>query len=389
MARLPKALAGPHVDRVVAVVLVVATVVVDPSIWTKSAAVVFDGLCLVGVCLLVWWQRRFPIAVSFAAGVLLVLPVLNNGGTVVYDSLISVPAAAASFVIALSLGAHAPWVKSLIGLVPLTIGNAVTDPQFNPFLLVVTVGPWLAGQVFASRQRTAEQLERRARELEEERELFAVASVRYERARIARELHDIVAHNMSLMVVQANAGTYLVGTDPVGASEAFGAIGESARQAHEEIDRLALLLQRVDASDALGLSIVDELVQRARRSGLRVDYHVSGDVEHLDADSAEAVHRLVQEALTNAVKHAAGAPISMTLQGDGDAMVVQVRNGAGSAGESDLTRSGGGYGLVGMRERVLQVGGDIEAGPDGAGGWRVIARVPRYVHQAEVNEARR
>jgi signal transduction histidine kinase len=369
-----------RVDPSMAIVLTAGDVVLGASDWTRSALVVMDSLCMVGVCALVWWRRRFPISVAIVAGILLLIPYFTSAGGIVGNGAVSDPAGAGSFLIAFALGTQLPWARSLLGLLPLTAGLAIPAGQFNPFLLTVIFGPWLAGLVLASRQRAADQLARRARELAEERELFSAASVRYERARIARELHDIVAHSVSLIVVQANAGAYLAATDSDSAAEAFDAISETAHQARAEIDRLATLLDTMTPVEPGGLDVVDELVRRARTAGLHVTYQVSGAVDSLLAGSVDAIHRVVQEAITNALKHAPGAAITITLRGGDDAVVVEVRNPAAQsmpATAAGLGLTGGGQGLAGMRERVHHYGGDFQAGPDGDGGWRVSARLPR------------
>lgn len=367
-------------DQCAAVVLTAGGVVLGVPDWTGSTAVVLDALCTVGVCALVWWRRRFPITVAVTAGLLLLIPCLNSAGAIVENGAINDLAAAGSFLIALALGSQLRWTRSLLGLLPLVAGIAIPAGRFNPFLLMVTLGPWLAGLVLASRQRAADQLYQRARELAEERELFAVASVRYERARIARELHDIVAHSVSLMVVQANAGAYLAGTDPDSAAEAFDAISDAADQARTEVDRLATLLDVTIADEPTGLDVVDALVRRARTAGLRITYQVSGALERLPAASTDVVHRVIQEAITNAVKHAPGAAITVTLHGGDDLIEVAVQNlaaGSAPAGATALGPTGGGHGLAGMRERVHRSGGDFRAGPDCTGGWDVSARLPR------------
>ena len=365
-----------------AIVLTVSDLLFGIPDWTSSALVSVDSLCMVAVCALVWWRRRFPISVAVAAGALLFIPVLNSAGSIVGNQAVSDPAGAATFLIALALGSELPWPRSLLGLLPLTAGLAIPAGQFNPFLLMVTFGPWLIGLVIASRQHAADQLARRARELEEEREVFAAASVRYERARIARELHDIVAHSVSLMVVQANAGAYLAGTDPAGAAEAFAAISETADQARVEIDRLATLLDTASPVQSAGLDVVDELIRRARTAGLNVTYQVSGDVDWLLAGSVEAIHRVIQESITNALKHAPGAEITIRLHGGSDVVELAVGNRKARVSPisaADLGETGGGRGIAGMRERVHRDGGDFSAGPDGAGGWNVSARLPRRV----------
>ncbi len=244
--------------------------------------------------------------------------------------------------------------------------------------MVVTIGSWAVGLVVRSRRQITEQLAVRGRELEAERELFAAEAVRYERGRIARELHDIVAHCVSVMVIQAGAGQRLTAADPSLAAEAFDSIGEAARQAEAEIGRLLDLLGATgEQRGADGLQLIGELVTRAAAAGLAVSCRFSGSVDGLPAPASDAAYRVVQESLTNALKHAPGAPVDIVIEGAGGYVEIDVRNGPAVGPPSGLERSGGGRGLTGMRERVAACGGELTAGPAPAGGWRVVARLPR------------
>ena len=172
---------------------------------------------------------------------------------------------AAVFLYAYALGADAPFPLSLVGIVAILAGVNLSDGGLNPVPEMLALGPYAGGLAVASRRRASAELEARARELEEEREIFAEQSVRYERARIARELHDIVAHSVSLMVVQANAGERLAPVDPDAAAEAFESISEAAHQAEAEIDRLVELLNDTVARPlSPGLRIVEDLVAGRR-----------------------------------------------------------------------------------------------------------------------------
>jgi signal transduction histidine kinase len=368
-----------HADPAAAVLIVSATIILATVAAGSPAVVAAVTACLAGVGLAVWWRRRFPVAVAVAAAVLLVIPLLVPGGYSASNELVGDPAGAAVFLIALALGSDCRWRRSLWGLAPLTAAMAANGSGFNPFLEMLTIGPWLAGLVVASRRRVGEQLELRARELEEERELFALVSVRYERARIARELHDVVAHCVSLMVVQANAGVYLAKSDPGSAAESFDSISDTARQASAEIERLvAVLGTSSPASPPAGLRIVEDLVRRVRDSGLRVTCRLSGDTEGLSEPAVETVYRLVQEAITNAVKHAPGAPIEIRLDGQGKSILAEVTNQPAAGARSGLEDTGGGHGLDGMRERVRRCGGTFSAGPTAERSWRVRATLPRH-----------
>ena len=338
----------------------------------------FPGaLCVLGFCALVAGRRWHPVAIAALAGLLIAIPEFAGDAATVYANGTFVSGWAAVFLYSYALGADAPFPLSLVGIVALLAGVNLSDGGWNPVPEMLAFGPYAAGLAVASRRRASAELEVRACELEEEREIFAEQSVRYERARIARELHDIVAHSVSLMVVQANAGERLAAVDPAGAAEAFTSISDAARQAEVEIDRLVELLNDVvPASSSPGLRIVAELVARAQASGLAITCRVSGDIDDLSGNGADAAYRMVQEGITNAIKHGPGAPIAVVVRGGEDGVEVSVTNGPPRPGSSGLEQSGGGQGLVGMRERITQSGGCIEAGPTPGGGWRLRAHLP-------------
>ena len=265
------------------------------------------ALCVLGFCALVAGRRWHPVAIAVLAGLLIAIPEFAGDAATVNANGTFVSGWAAVFLYSYALGADAPFPLSLVGIVALLAGVNLSDGGWNPVPEMLAFGPYAAGLAVASRRRASAELEVRACELEEEREIFAEQSVRYERARIARELHDIVAHSVSLMVVQANAGERLAAVDPAGAAEAFTSISDAARQAEVEIDRLVELLNdAVPASSSPGLRIVEELVARAQASGLAITCRVSGDIDDLSGNGADAAYRMVQEGITNAMKHAPG-----------------------------------------------------------------------------------
>jgi signal transduction histidine kinase len=255
----------------------------------------------------------------------------------------------------------------------LTMDN---DPTFVPFILLPGAA-WIAARALADRERVANQLAERARELEAEREAHAQLSLRYERARIASELHDIVAHAISVMVVQASAGQRLAAHDPELTAEAFGAIAGAARQAEEDMGRLvALLGDDTLTAPAPDLALVEELVRRAAGSGLAVKLRLEGDREGLPEPVVQTACRVVQEGLTNALRYAAGAAVTVLLRGEPSRLVVEVANGPAPR-EAVLEGTGTGHGLGGLRERVGACGGTVESGPRPDGGWRLRASLPR------------
>jgi len=272
---------------------------------------------------------------------------------------------------------EAKWVgiAAFVALVATgELGATLTDESTAPALLLPAAS-WGAGRALRQRELVAAELAERVRELEEEREAYASLSVRYERARIASELHDIVAHAISVMVVQASAGQRLA-HDPELTAEAFGAIAGAAREAEEDMGRLVALLAERDAvGPAPDLALVEELVARAAGSGLDVTLRLEGEREGLPAPIAHTAYRVVQEGLTNALRYASGAAVAVAVRGERDALVVRVENGPAGA-DSSLAGSGTGNGLRGLRERVTGFGGTLEAGPVAGGGWRLSARMP-------------
>jgi signal transduction histidine kinase len=243
---------------------------------------------------------------------------------------------------------------------------AVLDAGLVP-LLLLTLAPWTAGRLVRSRRELVATLAERNRQLEAEQAALAELAVRRERARIARELHDIVAHHLAVMVIHAGAGRL----DAPDSAARFAGIRDSGREALGELDRLVDLLQ----ADGEAPRDLDALVGQARAAGLRLDYTpLPGGVDVAPA-LRDGVYRVIQEGLTNAMKHAPGSEVLVRLDAGADALHVEVRDG-GSGGPEPLAGSGAGLGLAGMRERVEELGGVLDAGPQDDGGWLVHARLP-------------
>jgi signal transduction histidine kinase len=240
-------------------------------------------------------------------------------------------------------------------------------PNALMFLVAYTLGT-------SARARRAriEMLEERARRHAEEQEAAAAR----ERQRIAREMHDILAHSMSLVVVQAEAGPVAVHSDPDKAEEVFDTISATAREALAQLRRTLRVL-RADEPDRQpqpGLDGLAPLVDGVRRAGLAASLEEHGERRPVPADLAATAYRIVQESLTNTVKHAAARQVSVRLEWLGGALKVEVRDdGRGPAG----SRGPGGRGLLGMRERVSAAGGELTCGPGPDGvGFRVAASLP-------------
>lgn len=205
-------------------------------------------------------------------------------------------------------------------------------------------------------------------------------AVDVERLRIARELHDVVAHHVSLMGIQAAAARRTMGTRPDEATAAVFAIEASSREATAEMQRLLGVLRSegpVDLDGQLTLEHLDMLVDRARAAGMTAELAIEGE---RPADLAgildRSAFRIVQEAVTNTIKHAPGAPVAIVVRYRPDAVELEIVNGAGHPDRQRRGDAAGGHGLIGMSERAALFGGDLRAGPSTGGGWRVNATLP-------------
>jgi signal transduction histidine kinase len=333
------------------------------------------AVALTASCLAVLMRRRYPLAGALLLAAAWFLPgVVVGAGWA--DASPETPVLAI-VVLAYTLGAREQRTRGLIGLGLLVLalsGGDFADPV-PPFMF--TVPAWIAGEAVQARNRLAAQLAARARELDEEREAFAREAVRYERTRIARELHDIVAHSLSMMVVQAGAGQRHLTSNPAEAARSLEHVGGAARQAELELGRLLELLSDDSPrrSDG-GVRLIEELVRRAGASGLSVSCRFNGAHDELPPDLSDTAYRVAQEGLTNALKHAPGAPVRLSVDASELALVVTVENERPQGVATELQSAGGRHGIHGMRERVQDCGGMLEAGPTASDGWRVTARLP-------------
>jgi signal transduction histidine kinase len=338
----------------------------------------FTALVLASGLALIWW-RNHPRAASVAAlGLFLAAVALGGWLPDTAVALYSVSFA----VLAFGWSGRAAWLVALCGMGYLLAFSYLVEEDSWVAVLMFTVPPYVAGAVLRLRKETADELARRVQELEDERELFAEIALQHERARIASELHDIVGHAISVMVIQAAAGQRLVDADLGRAREAFGVISESARQGTKDLKRLLELLgsdgaaeghERAEDSD---LWLVDEVVARASRSGLSVACRFEGDRERVPGPVAHLAFRVVQESLTNALRYAPGADvrIAITVDESERGLAVRVENDRVAQPEAPLT--GTGRGLIGLRERTRTLGGQFSAGTTPIGGWAVEARLP-------------
>lgn len=341
---------------------------------TGAEALAVILLVAAGVSLM-WWRTRPRQVCVVGSGLLLLVAVLD----VSPPETILVYLMAFAALTASSFEGRAAWPAALATTAYVALLYLITGDRSIGLVMVVVPG-YLAGTVLRLRRETAQALSDRAADLEHERELLAEVSVRNERARIAAELHDIVGHALSVMVIQAAAGQRLASRDPDAARVSLDAIAESARQGREDLRRLVDLLEGTEPGSA-DLALVDEVVQRAARTGLQVTCRWEGDRDGVGGLEAHAAFRVVQEGLTNALRYAPGSRVRVLVRGEGArGLLVRVENdpplgpvGESSAATASLAAVGSGRGLAGLRERVSDLGGTFHTGPMPNGGWCVLA----------------
>ena len=346
----------------------------------RPAALLFNVALVVPVV----FRRKYPVgafAVATAIGAAQVLLTTRPGA-----------ADLAIVVLLYTLAAYRPRAISVTGLAICLLGSAVGVARWAPGHLslldtimvgsILFAGPsliaWVIGDSMRYRRGYYASLEDRAARLERERDAQAQIAAAAERARIARELHDVVAHNVSVMVVQADGASYALDSEPEKARQALTAIASTGRQALAEMRRMLGVLRSGDGATGLaplpGIGQLGELLEQTRATGLTVVFTVEGVPGPLPGGVALAAYRIVQESLTNTRKHGGpNASTQVTLRYCEDVLVLGITDdGHGTAAVGD----GGGHGMIGMRERVALYGGTLQAGPRADGGYQVTAKLP-------------
>jgi signal transduction histidine kinase len=280
------------------------------------------------------------------------------------------------------LGAFNDRRHALAGLIAVEATGAWINNRFDGgigdyfFVAVFVAATWLAAFVVNRRGQHARALAERAQLLEAEQQLAAERAVQEERTRISRELHDVIAHSVSVMTVQAGAVRRLLTPEQERERQALETVEETGRQALAEMRRLVGLLreqhEEVELAPQPGMRTLDILVGTVREAGLPVDLKVEGAPRDLPAGVDLSAYRVVQEALTNALKYAGPAHAWVNVRWGDRLLELEIAND----GENDSGQNGGGHGLVGMHERVSLCGGELESGPRDGGGFVVRARLP-------------
>jgi signal transduction histidine kinase len=328
------------------------------------------------------WRRRSPVTVLFTiTAALVVASVLVR-----HSSGVPVEVFLALIVGFYSVGAHCEERRAPLAggaaLAAIAVVDLARQNFFNghggprPAAWLVFAVAWLVGRDLRRRRQQVAGLSERAAQAERDREEKARAAVAEERGRIARELHDIVAHSVSVMVVQAQAGPRLL-HDEEQARGTFRSIEASGREALVELRRLLGVLRGNDEELAIGpqpgLGSLTSLVEQVREAGLPVELRVEGEPVQLSTGVDLSAYRIVQEALTNTLKHAGDASAEVVVHyGASDLELAVIDDGVGASEGVN----GSGHGLIGMRERVALFGGVLEAGTASGGGYAVRARLP-------------
>jgi signal transduction histidine kinase len=368
--------------------------------WTRQPALI---LVIAGLAIPIVFRRQYPIA-AFTAAVVV-------GAVQVAAFRFPTPADVSVLVLLYSLAVSRPRRSSAPGLAICVLGAAVATVRWRvagdgtiwqlllAMALVSTPAllTWLGADSVRWRRGYYAALEEKAQRLERERDALAQVAAAAERARIARELHDIVAHHVSVMVVQADGAAFALETSPGKTREALDAIGGTGRQALAEMRRLLGMLRSPTAGPELapvpGTSQLSALLEQTRAAGVPVSFSQVGTPAASTVNGADlAVYRVIQEALTNVRRHGGpGVTAAVTVRYTADAITVDVTDdGRGAAAPLSAERKasaghGGadsaGHGLHGMRERVELYGGTVTAGPRPGGGYRVTAMLPLMAAQ--------
>jgi signal transduction histidine kinase len=359
-----------------ALVAIVAAGIVQADIWGDDGYLSASNWIYVPTGLLMTlplaWRRRAPLTVVAIVMGALVVEALAAGSAPTPDTPLI-----GWLLATYSVAAHRDRVGALAGgAISLAAGTVWIGFDDVFFPVVVFGGAWLAGRMVRQRQVHALALAERADLLERERETNARAAVADERARIARELHDVVAHTLGVIVVQAGAERLHVEADAP-AHTAFASIERSGRDALEEMGRLLGMLRADGGSGVLapqpGLARLDELLDHIRAAGVEVELAVEGTPRALGAGADVSAYRIVQEALTNTVRHSGSKRARVRLRWDASALEIEVADdGVGPPAEPP----GGGHGLLGIRERVALYGGALVTGRSDLGGYLLVARLP-------------
>jgi signal transduction histidine kinase len=366
-------------DGVVAVAVLVVSLAVAPGAARSQpgtrALDAWAYLLVVVACGVLVVRRGHPLPVAGAVGAALVVFAVRDypGGPLVVAVMVALYTVGAGLARREALAAGA--VATVLVAVR-SVAAVAAHGQVSAFSWAApgwVVACLLAGMVVRSRRQAVQAIRDRAEQAERTREGEARALVAEERLRIARDLHDVVGHSFAAVHVQARAAAALLDTDPTGARQALAAIEATSRDSLREIRATLSALRRDTPQPVVaGTAQLRDLLAPVRAAGLTVQATVD-DTLTLPAAVGHVVYRVVQESLTNVLRHAEATTVTLTVVRDGRGVRVEVRDNGRHPAEPAVAD---GHGLTGMRERVAAVDGRFDAGPTAEGGWRVIASVP-------------
>jgi signal transduction histidine kinase len=314
------------------------------------------------------WRRRFPIAVLTVVTAAVVAAAFAYSDDQPLAPAVAIYTVAAHFDRRRSLRACGAAAAALV----IVFGTQVSAAHAIPNALILAA-VWIGGDSLGTRRAYTRELEEKSERLERERETEAARAVAEEQARIARELHDVIAHSLSVIVVQAAAANDVFESRPDRVRSALAEIEATGRGALAELrSLLGAVRGEAEFAPPRGLGQLDELVDQVRAAGLDISVSIEGDSRVLPAGIDLAAYRVVQEALTNTLKHANASEAAVSLRYDDAALDLRVRDNGRGNGDG----GGTGSGIIGMRERVATYGGSLDAGPADVGGFAVHARFP-------------
>jgi signal transduction histidine kinase len=381
-------------DRVVALLLFAAAEIEVASVGHGDAPLAALMLAAAGYTLPFAFRREHTLA----AVCVVIASVVAESALLTDATRYFVPFLSA-MLFSYSAGAYLEGRRAFAGLAVMVCGIltvTILSPSqiLGDYIFPTSFGAigWLAGRAVRTRTRLTEELHEAALREQEAHELQALRAASDERRRLAREMHDVVAHSVSVMVVQAGGARRILERDPERAVAAAAQIERTGREALAEMRRLLGVLHRDEELEHGArapqptMAGVGALVERAKEAGLPVELHVSGERRSLPAGLDLAAFRVVQEGLTNALKYAERAPTDVHVRWGGRALELEILDrGPGPAGER--LGGDGGHGLVGMRERVRLYGGELEAGRRRGGGFRIRAKLPLVAEETKVGAA--
>ncbi|MFC4245228.1 sensor histidine kinase [Gryllotalpicola reticulitermitis] len=350
------------------------------QVWGTTGLLVAQAICTI-------WRRSFPVPLLAAVVILMIGGTLLTGDR---DIIMGVPLLFAVYNLVARTGMTA-WLPTLVAAAAVDLAaqlfvSAHLGVPINAYLVIarviITVVSYAiavpAGLLVGSHQRSARLANEYAVAIEREQAALLAAAVVAERNRMARELHDVATHHLSGILLQVRAAREVLPRDPALSSTLLATVEREGERAIQSLREVVGVL-RTDADDDVAGSAhfarLPELIQDVRATNPLIEVQVHGDLEDLSPATSLACFRIIQESLSNARKHAPGAGVAIAVVRQPSELHVEVRNSA-PIGADPLGSTGGGFGVLGMRERAALLGGEFESGPTSDGGWMTQATIP-------------